>query len=102
MAGVSAREWSGEVLLRGCFPALVAVLVWGGLEVLSPPTTWLRLGLYVVVGAGVYVAVLILRCLDTYDRNQLRRVTEELRGRLRALSGKRAPVSVASNDVSGN
>jgi O-antigen/teichoic acid export membrane protein len=75
---IGPGQWFREVMVRGLLPGAPATLVWVGLEIVHPPTTWALLGLYVAAGLVVYLAVLVLYSFDTYDRTQIREIVGAL------------------------
>lgn len=98
LAEVSGGQWFREVIVRGSLPGAAAMLVWVGLEIARPPSTWTWLGLYVAAGLVVYLAVLLLYSFDSYDWTQIREIVGRLAMRGRRLRSKPLPLSVASND----
>jgi len=94
---IGPGQWFREVMVRGLLPGVPAALVWGGLEVVYPPTTWTLLGLYVAAGLVVYLAVLVLYSLDTYDRIQIRQIVGALVRGCQRLQSRPSSLSTVSN-----
>lgn len=94
---IGAGRWFREVMVKGLLPGAPATLVWVGLEIVHPPTTWALLGLYVAAGLVVYLAVLVLYSFDTYDRTQIREIVGALVRSCQRLQSKPSSLSVASS-----
>lgn len=60
-----------EVLRPGFLPALAGGVVWLGLNLISPPETWLSLITCSIMGGLVYIAVLLLGCLNESEKQDL-------------------------------
>jgi O-antigen/teichoic acid export membrane protein len=71
LAGVSARQFGSETLVRGMMPALIGVCIWSALLVYDAPGSWAELVLYGAVGAAGYLAVLLTRCMETQERGDV-------------------------------
>ncbi len=94
---VEAGQWFREVIVKGSIPGAVAMLVWGGLGIVRPPSTWTSLGLYVGAGLVVYLAVLALYSFDAYDRTQIREIVGGIVRGWRRLQSKSGPLPIVSN-----
>ncbi len=70
----SFATFATEVLWRGLLPAGVGTVVWVGLRLIAAPDTWVRLIGFGAAGALVYVIVLLMFCLNSSERADLRRV----------------------------
>lgn len=102
LVGVRAGQWFSEVMVKGSVPGAVALLVWLGLEILYPPSTWVTLGLCVGAGLLAYLAVLVFYSFDTYERTRLREAISGIAGRYRTLRAKRSGLSIASSRASSD
>ena len=94
---VEAGQWFREVMVKGSIPGAVAMLVWGGLEIVRPPSTWTSLGLYVGAGLVVYLVVLALYSFDAYDRMQIREIVGGIVRGCRRRQSKSGLLPVVSN-----
>jgi hypothetical protein len=81
IAGASFGLFMRRTLIPGFAPALAGAVVWLGLRLLLPPTSWLLLGLEAAAGGLVYLGVLFLFCLDPSERRDLHAVLGRLRRR---------------------
>jgi O-antigen/teichoic acid export membrane protein len=94
---IGPGQWFREVMVRGLLPGAPATLVWVGLEIVHPPTTWALLGLYVAAGLVVYLAVLVLYSFDTYDRTQIREIVGALVRGCQRLQPRPSSLSAVSS-----
>lgn len=78
VTGLSFRTFAGAVLRPSLMPALGGSVAWVALKVALPPQTWYLLGLNTALGGLVYLALLLLFCLDEGDRRDLRVVLDRL------------------------
>jgi len=99
LVDVTPGQWFRNVLVKGSVPGGAALLVWVGLELLRPPSTWTALGLYVGAGLLVYLVVLVFYSFDTYDRTQIRTIVSCATRGLRTRQPKPSPLSVVSSGV---
>ena len=74
------NDFVRDVLMRGWTPAIAAGVVWFVLSQINPAASWLILGVNGVIGGLAYVAVLLIFCLATDDRNDARRVVKWAQG----------------------
>lgn len=102
LVDVSPGRWFKDVLVQGVIPGAAALVVWLGLELLRPPSTWTALGLYVSAGLLVYLAVLVFYSFDTYDRARIRTVVGSVARGFRAGQTKPSPLSVVSSGTSAD
>lgn len=99
---VRPGQWFKEVMVRGFFPGMMALLVWLGLEIFRPPSTWVMLGLYVSAGLLVYLLVLVLYSFDTYERTSIRKVIGSVAAGYRALRARGSGLPAASSGTSSD
>lgn len=78
LTGVRWRDFVTTVLFRGLLPAAAGSVVWALLGQLYPPETWFSLVLVISAGAVVYVATLVLFCLDENDQNTAARIANKI------------------------
>jgi len=74
MTKVPFRRFAKEVLLPGLLPAGFGLAIWLALKVYDPPSGWIQLILYTLVGQAVYAALLLQFCLQGFERQELVRV----------------------------
>ncbi len=99
LVDVAPGQWFKDVLVKGSVPGVAALVVWVGLELLRPPSTWTALGLYVGAGLLVYLVVLASYSFDAYDRTQIRTIISSVTRGLRTRQPKPSPLSVVSSGV---
>ncbi len=102
LVDVSPRRWFKDVLIQGVIPGAAALVVWLGLELLRPPSTWTALGLYVSAGLLVYLAVLAFYSFDKYDRMRIRTVLGSVARGFRTEPTQPSPLSVVSSGTSAD
>jgi O-antigen/teichoic acid export membrane protein len=98
LAGVSGGQWFREVIVKGSLPGAAAMLVWVGLEIARPPSTWTLLGLYVAAGLAAYLAMLLLYSFDSYDWTQIREIAGRLSVQGRRMQCRPSLFPTASDD----
>ena len=74
------------------------MLVWVGLEIARPPSTWTLLGLYVAAGLAAYLAMLLLYSFDSYDWTQIREIAGRLSVQGRRMQCRPSLFPTASDD----
>ena len=67
-----------QVLVPGLAPALIGALAWYGVKLAIPIGGWPELFLCGALGGAVYIAVLLGFCLDTRERQGLRKLLARL------------------------
>jgi O-antigen/teichoic acid export membrane protein len=83
MVGLTFHAWLRQTAWPGILPALTGSVTWLILQALIRPTSWAALAGSVVIGAAVYISVLLTFCLQPYDRDNLRRFLEVVKSALR-------------------
>ncbi|SEK69377.1 Membrane protein involved in the export of O-antigen and teichoic acid [Roseivivax marinus] len=71
LTGRSFTEFATQTLLRGLAPAAAGACAWVALRLIMPPSGWTELFLQGVIGACVYLLVLIGACLDPRERGRV-------------------------------
>lgn len=82
LAGFGFRELWREMLVPGLAPATAGAVAWGALKISVPLDDWIPLGLAVVAGGVVYMAVLLRFGFDTEDWRMIRSFSRK-RGNVR-------------------
>jgi O-antigen/teichoic acid export membrane protein len=78
---VSMREFMVETVWPGIYPSLAAALLWLMMKYTVHPSTWFELGLCTAIGYLPYLGM-ILVSLRPYEREDLNRIVQRLRGYL--------------------
>lgn len=71
MVELSLRTLLRETIIPGLTPTLAGALVWYGLELTVPTTSWFALAMCSICGAAVYVCVLLAFCLQQNERQDV-------------------------------
>ena len=82
LTGARFGEWWRATLRPGALPALVAIPVWLALRVWMAPQTWWGVLAATLAGAAVYLAVLLVFCLQEDDRGDAGRLLRAVGGLL--------------------
>ncbi len=80
-------RWSRATLLPGVIPGLVALPVWLLLRHVANPESWIALGAQAAAGCVVFVAVLVIFCLEDSERADMAKILD----RVRAFLPRRRP-----------
>ena len=74
MVEVRFSRWRRETLVPGILPGIPATAAWLAMRTIIHPETWMQLALCAVVGGIVFVAVLVIFCLQDYEKTELKSV----------------------------
>lgn len=91
LAGVRMGDFLAKTLLPGLLPSAVALLVWLPAKIWIAPAGWLTLAAVGAAGGLVYVATLVLFCLQPDERAARARLLARVRPGGRAPSGETTP-----------
>ena len=78
LAQISKRQFVIDVLVFGYLPAILASPIWITLKWTVMPDSWISLGLCAIAGGAVYLFTLIVFCLNSDDRSDLRAILRKL------------------------
>ena len=89
LSGTRFGPWVRNSIVPGLIPAVAAAPVWLALRFAIPPDDWFLFGVDVVLGAVVYVGVLLRFALRPQDRTELREAIAKLRAQFAGRNGSR-------------
>ena len=80
------------MLIQLTVAALVAMGFWLVLRSVARPSSWFELGASVAVGSAIYVAVMLVFCMQPQDRSDMRLALAAARSRIPGLGRRRAEI----------
>jgi O-antigen/teichoic acid export membrane protein len=100
LAEVKLDSWIRKTLVPGVAPACVAAVVWVSLSLLVKPHTWFGVAACAVAGVPCYLAFLLAFCTEPTDRDDLRKILDQVKGRLAGPPSSPEIASAAQMQVS--